>query len=175
MNHHALLRLLTVAWLALMLGCAPVAAPVAIKADTAATRSAPAEQPDSPALVDIVVFFKLDSALTSGLFMGDRWVSPTEFDNVLQAGTKGTVVVKVRGVNAMNVPVAIRPAWLPADPDMVTVTPNEDQSVTIAVHRAGTTELMVKQGNVSKRLGIVSTYMAEKDRTQVVITQETHD
>src|SRR6266545_2074203 len=122
----------------------------------AAAMSLPAAPP-----ADLKISFKVDPRLTRSLYMGDRWVSASTY-----AGTNGqdTVEARVTGVDAKGVAMRVSPKWIPADPEMVTVTPGQGDAVLITVHRAGESVLRVVIENdskaviVAKELSITARY-----------------
>lgn len=81
---------------------------------------------------DVQVAFKLDPRLTRGIYMGERWVTPSTYTQ-LQEGEQMTIAAR-----------SSSPAiWQPADAAMVTVSPSSGSEVTITVHQVGTTTLDV--------------------------------
>jgi hypothetical protein len=122
----------------------------------------------STALTDIKVAFKLDSRLTRGMYMGDRWVSPPTFTQVGE-GKEVTVEATAQGLDATGKPVKISPEWTPEDSGMVTVTPGQGDAVRITVQRAGQSQLKVVSSGVSTELQIKATYQG--DTIQVEISQ----
>jgi hypothetical protein len=78
----------------------------------------------------VKIAFKLDTRVTGGLYMGDRWVTPATFIQ-LQDGPK--MIVSARSRNDVS--------WIPADPSMVSVTPSVGRLVNITVNRAGETTM----------------------------------
>jgi hypothetical protein len=125
-----------------------------IRADVRATQANPDSKAVPPAaLTGITISFKLDPRLTRGLYMGDRWVSPPTYTRVGE-GKELTVDASVRGLDAKGRPENIRPTWAPSDPDMVAVTPGQDNQVSITVKRAGESSLMVTYGKALKKLDI---------------------
>jgi hypothetical protein len=116
--------------------------------DSTGTRTA---TPAVPAAGAMKVAFQLDSRLTKGLHMGARWVSPSTYIGT-HDGSLFTVQARARGAGAAG---AIRdPTWLPAEPDMVAVTPDRGSQVEIAVLREGRSTLTVAEGDVSKTLTV---------------------
>ena len=107
--------------------------------------------PSDAAIADIKVSFKLDSRLTQGLYMGERWVSPPTY---VGASAQHTVEAKVYGLDAKGIARNITPQWIPADPEMVTVSPTEGSEVEITVNRTGESRLEVTTKEVSKELTI---------------------
>jgi hypothetical protein len=101
--------------------------------------------------------FKLDPRLTSGMYMGERWVSPATYTCV-NAGTTCTIEAKVLGVDSWGRGTGISPEWIPADPDIVSVSPGQGNAVKITVLRPGETSLTVTSAKVSKELLIRATY-----------------
>jgi FKBP-type peptidyl-prolyl cis-trans isomerase FklB len=117
----------------------------------------------------ITVSFRLDLRLTQGLYMGERWVAPPKYN---QAGTGKTLTVQARahGRDEKGATRDIRPTWIPADPEMVTVTPGAGNAVTITVLRAGRSSVNVVAGGVSKELAIHASYHGQS--MQVEIAQQ---
>lgn len=108
-------------------------------------------------LAEITISYKLDSRLTQGLYMGERWVSPATYKGV-QDGENLIVVARADGRNARGETVDIRPEWKPADPEMVTVTPGAGGEAKITVLRPGETVLDVASNGLSRRLRIKAEY-----------------
>ena len=119
----------------------------------------------------IQVFFKLDSRLRRGMFMGDRWVSPSTYTSTLHVGTELTVKARAQSLDAEGRRVAITPKWIPADPEMVTVLPNQGKEVKIIVKRPGQTSLQVVLQEITKELLINA--MDKGNAMQVEIFQDT--
>ncbi len=120
------------------------------------------------ALADIKISYKLDARVTRGLYMGDRWVSPPTYSSAVDGKTI-TVDARVEGVDAKGTTIAIRPHWIPADPEMVTVSPAEGSEVKITIQRAGESRVRVTSQGVSKDLAIKAAYKG--DAIQVEIGQ----
>jgi FKBP-type peptidyl-prolyl cis-trans isomerase FklB len=117
-------------------------------------------------VTDIKVSFQLDPRLTRGLYMGERWVSPPTY--VGGAG-QDTVMVRAEGLDAKGKTVGIRPEWMPADPDMVEVSPRQGEEVKITVRRVGQSTVRVASPGFSRELIIKA---AEKGNVlQVEISQ----
>ena len=119
-------------------------------------------------LKDITVSFKLDPQLTQGLYMGERWVSPPTFSAVRE-GKEITVEARVQGLDATGNMVKISPQWIPAVPEMVTVSPGQGDAVKITVRRTGQSSLKVVSQGFSKELFIKA--KDEGDAIQVDIAQ----
>lgn len=105
------------------------------------------------AVADIKVSFRLDPRMTRGLYMGERWVSPPTY---VGATGQDTVMVRAEGFDAKGRPVGILPEWVPADPEMVEVSPRQGKEVTIAVRRAGQSTVRVAFPGVSRELIVKS-------------------
>jgi FKBP-type peptidyl-prolyl cis-trans isomerase FklB len=118
----------------------------------------------------ITVSFKLDARLSGPTYGGERWLSPPTFSSAAQPGKEGTVDVKVRGVDAGGRPVDIVPEWTAADPDMVTVTPGQNDMFKITVKRVGESRLRVASQGVSKELVVKLKDLG--NAVQVEIVQE---
>ena len=140
--------------------------PIKNEQGTPETAAAPA----APALADIKVSFKLDSRLTRGLYMGERWVSPPSFNRIQQPGQPLTVEAKAQGIDPKTrTPVPIRPQWIPSDPDMVVVAPAGGDAFNILVKRAGESRLKVTAEGASRELVIKA--KSANDALQVEISQ----
>lgn len=128
---------------------APQAAPVT---DLLGNSPAPAATtPVRRAVGGVKISFKLDPRLTKSLHMGTRWVSPPTYAGT-HDGNLFTVQARADGVAAGR---AIRdPTWLPAEPDMVAVTPDRGREVEVAVLREGRSTLTVTEGDVSKTVTV---------------------
>jgi len=113
--------------------------------------------PATTALTGIAVSYKLDPRLTQGSYLGVRWVSPSTFTRV-QDGKDLIVEARAHGRDAKGRALNITPEWLPADPEMVTVTPRQGNEVTITVLRAGESTLEVHSQGVSKKVVIRAEY-----------------
>ena len=114
---------------------------------------AAASNEETPRLVRIDIFFKLDPRLTRGLYMGDRWISPPVY-SLNQTGKSATVEARVSGVDATGRGVDIEPSWIPADPERVTVAPASGSEVKITIDGAGESRLRVTAGAISRELTI---------------------
>ena len=115
----------------------------------------PAERavPAGAGLKDIKISFRLDPRLTKGLYLGDRWVSPSTFAPARQ-GKTATVEVAAEGLDLTGKRAKIRPEWIPADPEMVEVTRGQGDDVQITVKRAGESKLKVIAQGFTKELAI---------------------
>ena len=113
--------------------------------------------PAATALTGIAVSYKLDPRLTQGSYLGVRWVSPSTFTRV-QDGKDLTVEARAHGRDAKGRALNISPEWLPADPEMVSVTPSQGNEVTITVLRAGESTLEVASQGLSKKVHIKAEY-----------------
>jgi hypothetical protein len=106
-----------------------------------------------PGAARVDVSFKLDRRLTSGLHMGDRWVSPRTYTSTGERGRVGVEArARVVGGGAGR-PIA-RTAWTASEPDMVEVSPGEGDEVRITVWRPGESRLTVTAGAASGTLTV---------------------
>ncbi len=113
---------------------------------------------------DLQFSFKLDPRLTRSDQMGDRWLSPKTY-----RGTVGqdTVEVKVVGIDAQGRPVRVDPEWVPSDSEMVMVSPNRGNAVSIVVKRAGESKVQLTAEGVSKELAIKAVYRDNALRVEI--------
>ncbi|RJQ75452.1 MAG: hypothetical protein C4519_15875 [Desulfobacteraceae bacterium] len=129
----------------------------------------PAAPPAAAALTDIKISFKLDPQLTRAHYLGDRWISPPTFTSTHKMGSELLIEARAQGLDALGRPVAITPQWIPADPEMVMVSPDRGNEIRIIVKRAGQTRLKVGSMEFTKELRI--TAMDRDNAMQVQITQ----
>ena len=101
----------------------------------------------------IRVAFKLDSRLTTGLYMGERWVSPPTY-SASGAGASVTVDVRASGLDAIGRPARISAVWTSSDPAMVSVTPGEGNVVSINVQRPGESTVTVASHGMTRQLAV---------------------
>jgi len=106
-------------------------------------------KPDGVA--QISVSFKMDPRLAGGTYGGERWISPPKFTG---AAAQDTVQARVEGTDAKGRPVKVSPKWTAADPEMVQITPNEGDTVSIKVTRPGTTTVALAAPGVTKELAV---------------------
>jgi FKBP-type peptidyl-prolyl cis-trans isomerase len=130
------------------------------------------KQPDEKAvpanagLKDIKVSFKVDTRLTRGLYMGDRWVSPSTFAPARQ-GKTATVEAAVEALNGAGKRVKIQPEWIPSDPGMVEVTRHGDD-VQITVKRPGESKLRLVAQGLTKELAIKAVDQGDSIAVEIV-------
>jgi hypothetical protein len=105
------------------------------------------------AVGNLAISFKLDPRITRSLYMGDRWVSPATYSRVGDA-TAVAVEARASGNDSKGKPVAIRADWVPADTELVTVTPVGDGEVRLTVNGEGETSVDVVAGGVSRTLRV---------------------
>ena len=118
----------------------------------------------------IELSFKLDPRITKGLYMGDRWVQ-LPFSQV-GPGKQVTVAARAAGAAPKGKPTDAGPnagpKWIPADPEMVTVTPGEGNEVSIAVLRPGETSLRVVREELSREVVIKAAYKGDALHVEIL-------
>jgi FKBP-type peptidyl-prolyl cis-trans isomerase FklB len=102
-------------------------------------------------LAGIHVSFKLDPRLTTGVYGGERWISGPTYTG---ATAQDTVEAKAQGADAKGRLIPITPEWIPADPEMATVSPSRGEAVKIIVKRPGESRLKVTAQGISTELSI---------------------
>lgn len=115
----------------------------------------------------IRVYFKLDYRMSGPTYGGERWVSPPTF-TFAQGGKQLTIEAKSQSVDAGGLPMDISPKWIPADPEMVEVTPGQGNEVKITVRRAGQSSLKVAGPGFSRELSIKATYQGSAIRVEII-------
>jgi YbbR domain-containing protein len=131
----------------------------AAKADASPKEKAPAA--DSAV---IQVSFKMDSRITRGLYMGDRWISPPKYTIT---SAQEAIESKAYRIDGKGKSMKISPQWIPADTEMVAVSPAEGHEVKISVKRAGESTLKVTSDGVSKELSIKAVERGKTIRVEI--------
>jgi FKBP-type peptidyl-prolyl cis-trans isomerase FklB len=109
-------------------------------------------------LTDIRFSFKRDPRVVDSYHGLGPWVSGSSYSG---ATAQDTVETRCEGVDAAGTPVKISPEWIPSDPEMVTVSPNQSDHVTIKVHRAGESKLRITAHGFSKELVVRAQYVGK--------------
>ena len=117
----------------------------------------------------MVVAYRLDPSLTSGLFMGDRWVTPERYA-FAQQGTRFVVQAKMQAIDDVGSdPLDLSGNWSTQDPEMIALTREQDGVVTIEVRQPGTGTLVASAGGETKRLQVTARQLP--DAMEVAIVQ----
>ena len=102
---------------------------------------------------NMVVTFRLDPAVTRGLYLGDRWVSPATF-HFAQPGSQYVFQAKLQSIDAHDDRVDLSGDWSTDDPEMIAIERHDHGAVTIVVRRAGVGRLFVSAGGTRKVLQV---------------------
>ena len=116
----------------------------------------------------MVVTFRLDPAVTRGLYLGDRWVSPSTF-HFAQPGTRYVVQAKLQSIDAQDDRVDLSGDWSTDDPEMIAIERHPHGEVTIVIRRAGEGRMFVSAGGVTKQLRVHA--RQTEDAMDVLIAQ----
>lgn len=125
-------------------------------------------KPVAPRAPHQAVVFRLDSTLTRGLYMGDRWVSPSTYF-FAQPGNQYVVEAKAQEIDSRGERVDLSGEWQPSDEGMVSVIHRKGGEVTLIVHHAGESNVAVVTGSGISQLHIRARQLA--DAIQVEISQ----
>lgn len=71
------------------------------------------------------------------------------------------------GIDARGKSANARPQWIPSDPEMVTVIPDQGREVKITVRRAGQSRLKVVTPGFSRELSIKVTYQGNATQVEI--------
>ena len=113
----------------------------------------------APAIESFQVKFKLDTATTKSLHMGDVWGAPAQFTGA-KAGRVFIVEARAVGLDAEGSEVDIAATWKSANPGMVKVSPGTGKRVSFSVMKPGQGTVEVNYGNLTKKLDIKAAYQA---------------
>jgi hypothetical protein len=108
-----------------------------------------ADEAPAPPAGAVELWFRLDPRLTTGLYMGERWVSPPVFSIALDAD--GFVEARARCLDPGGAEADAIATWTPADAGLVVVTPPQGRQVRIAIARAGESALRITCGETLAR------------------------
>lgn len=107
----------------------------------------------APMAPRMVVTFRLDPAVTRGLYLGDRWVSPPTF-HFAQPGSQYVFQAKLQSIDARDDRVDLSGDWSTDDPEMIAIERHDHGAVTVVVRRAGEGRLFVSAGGTRKVLQV---------------------
>ncbi|RPJ27668.1 MAG: hypothetical protein EHM33_07140 [Chloroflexi bacterium] len=113
---------------------------------------------DADELNTIQVFYKLDPRLTTGLSMGERWVSPPTYAIVVADGVPYTIEARVEILDRNGQPLFAVPEWIVEHPEMVTVAPTQANEFKITIQRDGQSTLRVTTPDATKTLSVKAIY-----------------
>ena len=94
------------------------------------------------------VKFKLDTATTKGLMMGDVWVAPAQFTGA-QTGRFFRVEARAVTVDVNGNDVELPAQWKSDTPSMVKVAPATGKQVKFTVMKPGQGTVQVSYGNLT--------------------------
>jgi FKBP-type peptidyl-prolyl cis-trans isomerase FklB len=105
----------------------------------------------APATVvkEVQLSFKRDPRLVDPYRGIAPWVTGSNYQG---ATAQDTVEIRAEGVSATGKPVTINPEWTVSDPDMLTVSPNRGNDVSVTVHRPGEGRLKATYQGSSKEV-----------------------
>ena len=112
------------------------------EASTASMAFAPLEGAAITPPRRLKVAFQLDPALTQGLYLGQRWVTPPTFDFV-QPGVAFVVRAKAQRVDSASERQDVSGDWAASNPEMVAIDRGPGD-VTLTIREAGDSELVVQ-------------------------------
>jgi len=104
----------------------------------------------------MVVAFKLDTDLTNGHYLGERWVSPPTFA-FAQAGAQYTTHAKLQTIGEDGTRTDLSGEWSTSDPQMIAITRDKPGQVTIVVREPGEAQLVASAGGQRRVLQVRAT------------------
>ncbi|MGN6514072.1 MAG: hypothetical protein ACTHKZ_10960 [Lysobacteraceae bacterium] len=131
---------------------------------TAAALAQGGAPPPAPA-PRLSVAFRLDPALTRGIYLGQRWVSPPEF-HFAQQGARFVVEAKAQDVDADGTRLDVGGDWSTSDPEMVAIS-RHPGGVTLEMREAGESELTVRAGGASRTLRVSAERLPDAMRVRI--------
>lgn len=145
-------------------GDAAGSAPDSMSPQAGAATATPvvAEQPR------IAVTFRLDPAVTRGLYLGDRWVSPPVF-RFAQPGDRYMVQARLQQIDGAGEAIDLSGDWAASDPGMVAIERGVHDVVTLIVREPGRSRVTVTSGTRAAVLDIRA--QRTGDAMDVTITQ----
>jgi hypothetical protein len=147
-------------------GPAVVVAATTGRVDTSTMRASPNATPQRKE--NIVVAFRLDRDITSGHYLGERWVSPPTFA-FAQPGRQYVAHAKLQSIADDGSRVDLSGDWSTDDPQMIAISRDQPGQVTIVVREAGEGELVASAGGQRKVLQVRA--IRHPDAMEVAIAQ----
>jgi FKBP-type peptidyl-prolyl cis-trans isomerase FklB len=105
--------------------------------------------PTASTIKDIQLSYKRDPRQVDPYRGIGAWASGPSYAG---ATAQDTVETVARAVDAKGQPVTESLQWIPSDPEMVTVSPNQGDHVKITVHKTGESQLKITARGFSKEL-----------------------
>jgi len=127
--------------------------PLASRRSQASPAIAPSVQRPGHRKPEVAVAFRLDSDLTRGLFLGERWVSPPSFF-FAQPGSRYVAQGKAQYVDAFGERADVAADWATSVPDMIALTRHASGDATIVVRRPGDGEFTVATRHGTRRVQV---------------------
>ena len=109
--------------------------PVPLRGSASPPKAPPTQRPGQRK-PKLEVAFRLDTDLTRGLFLGERWVSPPSFF-FAQPGTQYVAQGKAQYVDAFGERTDVAADWATSVPDMIALTRHASGDATIVVRSPG--------------------------------------
>jgi hypothetical protein len=116
----------------------------------------PAGAPPAP-VEGLRVWFKLDAAISRGVYLGDVWVSPATFTAV-KTGPELAIDVRLSAVEGQGRERAVDGSWTPEDAGVLGVSPREGHEVRLTVRRPGASRLTVSAGGLTTDLTVTASH-----------------
>jgi len=130
----------------------------------------PSEISRSTSIVEIRIFFKLDSRLLGPTYGGERWVSPATYGPIHSSDKTYAVEIRAEALDKDGKSLPVDFEWTPENPEMITVLQGQDGQVTMTIQNIGESHVKVTTQNSSKSLLIKAQYA--NNGLQVEISQE---
>lgn len=113
----------------------------------------------------LVVAFRLDPALTQGIYLGQRWVSPPSF-YFAQPGAQFVVDAKAQDIDARGTRTDVSGDWATSNPEMVAITRHADGAMLV-VREPGESDLTVRAGSDTKTLHVSAERLPDAMRVRI--------
>ncbi len=120
-----------------------------------------AETAPKASLNEFQILFKLDPLLLGPTYGGERWVLPP-YGPFRHSGKSYVLAARAEALDDNGQPLGASFEWIPEDPEMVTITPNQGNMVAIDIHRPGESRVQVISQGVSKTFNIRASYFQDK-------------
>ncbi|HJW45686.1 MAG TPA: hypothetical protein VJ484_04280 [Lysobacter sp.] len=143
------------------------ALPAASSASAAATPTRITKADIVPRTEQFVVAFRLDPALTQGLYLGDRWVSPERY-HFAQAGTRYVVQSKMQRIDTRGERKDLYGNWQASDLGMIDVIPADRGEVTLVINRPGVSTVTASAAGKSKVLRVRAVQVENGMQVEIV-------
>lgn len=122
-------------------------------------------------IIALLVTYRLDQRLTSGVHIGERWVSPPLYD-IISEESAYTIEARVEGIATNGDRMVIGADLISNNPNLFTVMPGPGNTYAIHIRGKGATRLDLIAAGIYQPLYITAAYQTSQcTNLRVVVSQ----